>query len=183
MLATWIWIFLYEYINPILFWSWLLPLQSSYLLMCCLAEHLGQYWQSCLPSCEHIIMTDIPPSLFTPSFIITSWKCWKCNLRNVVTVCWDVMMVGDRQPVVSLVFTSSPPSFKQKILDESGLCCSLTVPLLFCIVGSTIAIDSKWLGGGTIIRPACIFLSVTLRMSLFVLISLSLCLSVWFVFP
>lgn len=54
-------------------------------------------------------------------------------------LCCDVMMVGDRQPAVSLVFTSAPPPKKRKkkrlVLDESGLCCSLTVPLLSCVVG------------------------------------------------
>lgn len=47
------------------------------------------------------------------------------------------MMVGDRQPAVSLVFTSTPPLKKKEkkkiVLDESGLCCGLT--LLSCVVG------------------------------------------------
>lgn len=63
------------------------------------------------PSCEHVTKSDIPPTLFPrPPFI----PSWKCNLRNVVILCWDVMMVGDRRPAVSLVFTSAPPPKKNK---------------------------------------------------------------------
>ena len=35
--------------------------------------------------------------------------CWKWNLRNVVLMCWAVMMVGDMRPSVSMVFTRAPP--------------------------------------------------------------------------
>lgn len=53
------------------------------------------------------------------------------------------MMVGDRRPMVSLVFTSAPPPKKQTkekrtkelVLDESGLCHGLHVPLPSCVVG------------------------------------------------
>ncbi len=43
------------------------------------------------------------------------------------------MMVGDRRPAVSLVFTSAPPPKKKErdlCLMSLGLCCGLTVPLL-----------------------------------------------------
>lgn len=40
------------------------------------------------------------------------------------------MMVGDRRPAVSLVFTSAPPPKKKRLVfDESGLCCGLTAVL------------------------------------------------------
>lgn len=49
------------------------------------------------------------------------------------------MMVGDRRPAVSLVFTSAPPPKKKEKKDlclmSLDLCCGLTVPLPSCVVG------------------------------------------------
>ncbi len=52
------------------------------------------------------------------------------------------MMVGDRQPAVSFKSSLALPRQKKEkkrkkslVLDESGLCCGLTVPLPSCVVG------------------------------------------------
>lgn len=125
-------------------------------MRCCEAQPLGKCRVSLFPSCDDITMKDNPAPLFPCSPFIPFWKC---NLRNVVILCWDVMMVGDRQPVVSLVFPSAPPKKKRgkkKLLpDESGLYCGLTVPLLSCVVGWYHCHGLRT--GGTIIRPAYIF--------------------------
>lgn len=79
-------------------------------MRCCQAQPLGKCRVSLFPSCDDITMKDNPAPLFPCSPFIPFWKC---NLRNVVILCWDVMMVGDRQPVVSLVFPSAPPKKKR----------------------------------------------------------------------
>ena len=97
-----------------------------------------------------------PPSPSPIPFLI---PCWEWNLRNVVLMCWDVMMVGDRWPSVSLVFTRAPPKKKspplKDVLVESGFCRGLPVPLLslFRLWGETMWVDSEG-GEGTIIQPA-----------------------------
>lgn len=63
------------------------------------------------------------------------------------------MMVGDRRPVVSLVFTSAPPQKQTKkklLLCLMSLGCVMASMCLYCPVlwGETIAMDSESRGGG-----------------------------------
>lgn len=123
------------------------------------------------PSYEDIKGWPSSSSSLPLSSLIPSWKC---HLRNVVILCWDVMMVGDRQRAVSLVFTRTPLQKSSQRLkpDECELCCGVTTSAVLCCC-------YHWLGrGGTIINPACIFSAVwvnpSLCVSAFLLISLML---------
>lgn len=80
------------------------------------------------------------------------------------------MMVGDRRPAVSLVFTEPSPLSAQRergkkksprdscLMSLGGVVTS-PCPLLSCVVGRHRCHGLRR-RGGTIIRPACVFLSV-----------------------